>query len=156
MSRGKVRIRAAQEFAAGIFLIVFAVIGVWQGADLSLGTMRQLGPGMLPLILALCVGVVGLLLVLLSFLHDGESLERWAFRGPLFVLGAIVLFGLTVRPLGLAVAGPLVIIVGSFASSESRLIESAIFGVVMTVFCLLLFKVLLTLPVPVAPWLLGY
>jgi putative tricarboxylic transport membrane protein len=68
----------------------------------------------------------------------------------------VLLFGLTVRPLGLAVAGPLVIIVSGFASSESRLIESVIFGVIMTVFCLLLFKVLLTLPVPVAPWLLGY
>jgi putative tricarboxylic transport membrane protein len=156
MSRGKVRIRAPQEFAAGLFLILLAALGFWQGADLALGTMRQLGPGMLPRVLTFCVGAIGVLLVFLSVIHDGDKLERWSLRGPLFVLGAVLAFGLTVRPLGLAVAGPLVIIISGFASRETRLLESAIFGVVMTVFCLLLFKVLLTLPVPVAPWLLGY
>lgn len=156
MNSDRIRIRGPQEFAAGVFLIALAIIAFWQAADLSLGTMRQLGPGMLPRVLIICTGLCGLVLLILSFLHDGSPLERWGLRGPLFVLGAVVLFGLTIRPLGLAVAGPLVIIVGSFASHESRLIESVIFGVVMTGFCLLLFKVLLTLPIPVAPWLLGF
>ena len=156
MSRDKVRICAPQEFAAGVFLILLAVVAAWQGTDLSVGTMRQLGPGMLPVILTTCTGLSGLVLLVLSFVHDGAPLERWGLRGPLFVLGAIILFGLTIRPLGLAVAGPLVIIIGGFASKESRLIESVIFAVVMTVFCLLLFKVLLTLPIPVAPWLVGF
>lgn len=156
MSVGKVRIRAPQEFAAGLLLSVLATIAFWQGYDLSLGTMRQLGPGMMPRILIFGVGTCGLLLMLLSFLRDGDALERWSLRGPLFVLGAVIIFGLTVRPLGLAVAGPLVVIIGGFASHETRLVESAIFGVVITGFCLLLFKVLLTLPIPVAPWLLGY
>jgi putative tricarboxylic transport membrane protein len=156
MSRGKGRIRAPQEFAAGLFLIVLATIAFWQSSDLSLGTMRQLGPGMLPRILTLCTGLCGLALLILSVAHDGSRLERWTLRAPLFVLGAVCLFGLTIRPLGLAVAGPLTIVIAGFASSESRLIESVVFAVVMTGFCLLLFKVLLTLPIPVAPWLLGF
>jgi putative tricarboxylic transport membrane protein len=156
MSRGNIRIRAPQEFAAGLFLIVISAIALWQTADLPVGTMRQLGPGMLPRVLATAVGLCGIVLLALSFVHNGQKLDRWSLRGPLFVLGAIIIFGLTVRPLGLAVAGPLVIVIGGFASPESRLIESVIFGVVITLFCLLLFKVVLTLPIPVAPWLLGY
>ena len=156
MNGGPVRVRSPQEFAAGLFLIALAAIAFWQAADLSLGTMRQLGPGMLPRILIICTALCGVALLVLSFVHDGSPLERWGLRGPLFVLGAIVLFGLTIRPLGLAVAGPLVVIVGSFASDESRIVETTIFAVVITVFCLLLFKALLTLPIPVAPWLIGF
>ena len=156
MSLGGLRIRAVQDFTAGLFLIGLAAAAYWQSAELTLGTMRQLGPGMMPRILTVAIGACGLLLVVFSLLRDGAVLERWSLRGPLFVFGAVVLFGLTVRPLGLAVAGPLVVIVGGLASRETRLVESVIFGVGMTVFCLLLFKLLLTLPIPVAPWLIGY
>ena len=156
MSFAKPRIRAPQDFTAGLLLIAVAVIALWQSSELSLGSLRQFGPGMMPRLLSFGVGGFGLALVILALLRDGEKLQGWSLRGPLFVLSAVVIFGLTVRPLGLAVAGPLVIIIGGFASSESRLGESAIFAVVMTVFCLLLFKVVLTLPIPVAPWLIGY
>ena len=156
MSLGVIKIRAPQDFTAGLLLLAVAVIALWQASDLSLGSLRQFGPGMMPRILSFGVGGFGLVLVILALLRDGEKLQRWSLRGPLFVLGAVVIFGLTVRPLGLAVAGPLVVIIGGFASHETRLVESAIFGVVITGFCLLLFKALLTLPIPVAPWLIGY
>lgn len=156
MSLGGVRIRALQDFTAGLFLVGLAAAAYWQSSDLSLGSLRQLGPGMMPRILTVLIGACGALLVILSFLRNGPVLERWSLRGPFFVFCAVVLFGLTVRPFGLAVAGPLVVIVGGFASRETRLVETAVFGVGMTVFCLLLFRLLLNLPMPVAPWLLGY
>ena len=118
--------------------------------------MRALGPGMMPRVLAGLCGICGAALVIFSVVKDGEALERWSMRGPLFILGAAIVFGLAIRPLGLLVAGPAAVILGSLASRDSRLIEAAIFGVGMTLFCWLLFKVLLTLPIPVAPWLLGY
>jgi putative tricarboxylic transport membrane protein len=156
MSAGKIRIRNPQDAAAGLFLVVLAAVAIWQSADLSVGTLRQLGPGMLPRTLAYAVGFCGLALLIGAFLRPGAGLERWSLRGPLFVLGAVIAFGLTIRPLGLAVAGPLVIVIGGFASHESRIVESVIFGAVMTAFCLFLFKVVLTLPIPVAPWLVGF
>jgi putative tricarboxylic transport membrane protein len=156
MSAGKIRIRNAQDAAAGLFLVVLAGIAIWQTSDLSVGTLRQLGPGMLPRVLAWAVGFFGLIVLIKAFVGAGVGLERWPLRGPLFVLGAVILFGLTVRPLGLAVAGPLVVIVGGFASHETKLVESVIFGVTITAFCLFLFKFVLSLPIPVAPWLLGY
>lgn len=131
-------------------------LALWQADDLGVGTMRQLGAGMIPKVLAYLTGLCGLLMLIGSFLRDGAGLERWSLRGPLFVLGAAVVFGLTVRPLGLAVAGPLVIFIGGMASHETKVVESVIFSLVMTVFCLVLFKYVLTLPVPVAPWLIGY
>jgi putative tricarboxylic transport membrane protein len=149
-------IRAPQDAAAGLFLIALAAVALWQGAELSAGSLGQVGPGMLPRALAVLTGVCGVALVVGAFMGDGAGLERWHLRGPLFILGAAVAFGLTVRPLGLAVAGPLAVVIGAFASHETRLVETLVFGAIMTAFCLGLFKYALGLPIPVAPWLIGY
>ena len=74
----------------------------------------------------------------------------------MFVIGAVVAFGLAVRPLGLVVAGPLAIMIGAIASDEVRWKETLVVGVGVTMFCIGLFKFALGLPIPLAPWFLGY
>jgi len=150
------KIKSPQDAAAGIFLLAIAGVALWLGSDLPIGSVRQLGPGMFPRVLAILVGLAGVMIVLDAFLQAGEGLERWPLRAPLFILGAAVAFGFAIRPLGLIVAAPLVMIVGAFASPETRLREVLVFGTVMTVFCAALFKFALGLPIPVAPWLIGY
>ncbi len=148
--------RIPKNTGAGFFLIAVAALALWQTADLAGGSLRQMGPGMLPRVLASLLGLAGIVLIISTYWQERVALERWSLRGLIFILGAVIAFGLTVRPLGLAVAGPLALVISVGASSESRLAEIAIFGVVMTGFCILLFKMFLGLPIPVAPWLLGY
>ena len=148
------RIRSSQDLAAGVFLLFIAAIALWQGADLSAGRLGQIGPGLFPRALAALVGLLGIGIALGSLRFAGEHLTGWSIRGPVFVVAAIVLFGLTVRPLGLAVAAPLAFIIGALASPETRLVEAVLFAVVLTVFCLMLFIFALGLPIPVAPWLI--
>jgi len=153
---GASRVRAPQDVAAGLFLVAIAALGLWQGAELSAGSLGQVGPGMLPRALAALTGLCGAVLVMQAFASPGARLARWPLRGPLFILGAAVAFGLTVRPLGLAVAGPLVVLIGAMASRETRWIEAVVFAAVMTALCVGLFKFALGLPIPVAPWAIGY
>jgi putative tricarboxylic transport membrane protein len=143
-----------QDLLGGLAIIAVAAFAYWQARHLPMAAAGGMGPGTLPKGLALLLGALGVLLVLHSV--KSESLGRWSVRGPLFVLGALVLFGLAVRPLGLAVAGPLAIAAAAFASSEVRWRETLIFGVLMTAFCVGLFKFALGLPIPLAPWLVGY
>lgn len=149
-------IKSPQDAAAGVFLLVLAGVALWLGSNLPLGSLRQLGPGMFPRAVAILVGIVGALILLDSFLEKGPPLERWTLRAPLFILGAAVAFGFAVRPLGLIVAAPLVMVIGAYASPETRWREVIIFGGGMTLFCVGLFKFALGLPIPVAPWLIGY
>ncbi|MGE5539704.1 MAG: tripartite tricarboxylate transporter TctB family protein [Gemmatimonas sp.] len=149
-------VRSVQDLAAGLFLIAIAAFALWQSRELPTGSLRVLGPGWVPHVLAVLLGACGLILVVSAFRSAGPAVERWAFRGPLFVFGAALVFAATVRPLGLAVAGPLLILVSGAASHETRWIETLIFGILMTAFCLGLFRLLLSLPIPVAPWLIGY
>jgi hypothetical protein len=145
-----------QDFVAGLVVIAVAAFAFWQATDLPIGTLGGMGPGMLPKVLAVLFGLLGALLVLDSFVETSLPLERWSIRGPLLVALAIAAFGLTVRPLGLVVAGPIAILVAGFASSEVRWGETIVLGVLMTVFCMGLFKFALGLPIPLAPWLIGY
>ncbi|MBL8697898.1 MAG: tripartite tricarboxylate transporter TctB family protein [Alphaproteobacteria bacterium] len=145
--------RFPQDSAAGLFLLGLAGVALWFSAELPAGTLRAMGPGMLPRALAILVGLSGILLLVASWLAPDSRLERWSLRGPIFVLGSIVLFAMTIRSLGLAVAGPLAVFVGAFASPEARVKESAVFAVVLTGVCILLFKVFLRLPIPVATFI---
>ena len=137
-------------------VIAVAFFAFWQAADLPIGTLGGMGPGMLPKSLAVLFGVLGALLVLGSVFEAGPPLERWSIRGPVFVALAIVAFGLTVRPLGLVVAGPVAIVIAAPASEEVRWVETIVVGVLMTAICVGLFKFALGLPIPLAPWLMGY
>ena len=145
-----------QDFVAGLVVIAVAVFAFWQAADLPIGTLGGMGPGMLPKSLAVLFGLLGALLVLDAFVETSVPLEPWSIRGPVLVALAIVAFGLTVRPLGLVVAGPVAIVIAAFASDEVRWIETIVVGVLMTAVCVGLFKFALGLPIPLAPWLIGY
>ncbi len=148
--------RAPRTVGAGLFMILVGLFALYHSWGLTTGTTRQLGPGMIPQSLSVLLAICGGLLIVEGFVTRGEKLEAWKIRGPLFILGAVVIFGLVIKPLGLLLAAPIAMGIGGLASSETRPREIAIFAVVMTAFCLGLFKYALSLPIPLAPWLIGY
>ena len=148
---------ARQNFLGALVGMAAAAFALWQSANLPLGTLRGMGPGMLPKSLAALIGLLSAVLMVNAVREGaGPTVERWPLRGPLFVLGAVVIFGLAVRPLGLVVAGPLLIVISALASSEVRWKETLLVGAAVTTFCVGLFKFALGLPIPLAPWLIGY
>jgi putative tricarboxylic transport membrane protein len=146
-----------QDFVGGIAVMCVAAYAFWQGKDLAMGTLGGMGPGMLPKSLAVLLALLGALLAV-NALRDRRSprLSRFSIRGPLFVLGAIAAFAVSVRPGGLLVAGPLAMFIAACGSAESRWGETLVYGTLMTAFCIGLFKFALGLPIPLAPWLLEY
>jgi putative tricarboxylic transport membrane protein len=147
--RNGIRIRSPRDLLAGGCLLALSAFALWSSRHLDAGTLRAMGPGMLPRSVAAGIGLGGLLICALSLLKDGAALDRWPLRGPIVVTLSVVAFALTIRTVGLAVAGPLVVIIGGSASPETRPRELVIFGVVMTALCVGLFRYLLSLPIPV-------
>jgi hypothetical protein len=165
-------VKSPIDFAGGVFLIGLAALGLAGGFDLPFGTLSGIGSGLMPRVVAILVGAFGVLLIVQSLISEGDRLERWHLRGPVFVLGSVLLFALVIRGsvlnfggvlgipllasvrvpgLGLVVAGPLAVIVSAFADKDTRIGEIAIFAVVMTLLCGILFKELLNLPIPFDP-----
>jgi putative tricarboxylic transport membrane protein len=142
-------IRAPQSFAGGLCLLALAALALYLTKDLSQGSLRSMGPAMLPRWLAVGVGLCGAALVAIGLLAEGEPLERWSLRGPVFVAAAIIAFALSIRTVGLALAGPLTILISAFASEETRWKETIVFSIVMTLFCIGLFRFALNQPMPI-------
>jgi putative tricarboxylic transport membrane protein len=118
--------------------------------------LSGVGSGLMPKAVAIGAGLFGVYLIATGLIDGDERVEGFSFRGTIFILGAIVAFAMTVRPYGLLVAGPLAMLISSMADSDTRPVEIVIYTACMTAACYLLFKVVLRLPIPVLPPLLGY
>lgn len=159
-------IRSPQNLAAGILLVVLGGIGFFGAAGVDIGTLAEFGAGMVPRAVAVLVAVSGIALVGLAFMTPGPGLGAWPLRGLVCILGAVLAFGITLRgfdlgllrlpPLGLAVAGPLAVALAALADPDTRAHEILILAAGLTGLCVLLFRFLLRLPIPIAPWALGY
>jgi putative tricarboxylic transport membrane protein len=143
------RVRSPRDLVAGASLVALAILALLGSARLEGGTLRAMGPGMLPRAMAAAIGVGGLLLVLLSLLRRGPPLGRWPIRGPILITLSVVAFALTIRTVGLALAGPLVVLVSGAAAQDVRPRELVVFAVVMTALCVGLFRYVLGLPIPI-------
>ncbi len=142
-------IRAPRDFVAGLALIGLAAFAVWAVSDLSQGTLRAMGPAMLPRWVAIAIGCCGLVFVGLGVTRKGAPLAAWNLRGPLIVGAGMAVFALTIRSLGFAIAAPLAMMIAGSGTTEMRPKELAIFAIVMTAFCIGLFRYLLDQPIPV-------
>lgn len=143
------RLRAPQDLLAGASLVALSAFALFASRDLPGGKLGAMGPGLLPRLLSVLLAICGLFLVAFAFLRRGEQLTRWSLRPALFVCLGVIGFSLTIRSPGLAVAGPLVVLVSGAASPETRVKELVIFAAVLTTFCAVLFRYLLHLPIPI-------
>ncbi|WP_375458658.1 tripartite tricarboxylate transporter TctB family protein [uncultured Enterovirga sp.] len=154
-------IRGPQSLVSGLILVALAAFAIWLTRDLPQGTLRSMGPAMLPRWLAIAVGLCGIALVLAGLLRHGSRLEPYSLRGPGVVVLAITAFGIAIRgydlgfvnipTLGLLIAGPLAIFVSGFATPEVRPRELLILALALTGSCMMLFGDALNLPIPMYP-----
>lgn len=157
-------VRGPQAVVSGLTLIALAVFAIYLVGDLPQGTLRAMGPAMLPRWLAIGVGLCGAALVVAGLVRQGHQLESYTARGPIMIVIGVFSFAVTIRgfelgairipQLGLIGAGPLAIFIGGFATPEVRWRELLIMAFALTSFCMVLFGDLLNLPIPLYPqWL---
>ena len=97
------RIRAPRDFYGGLVLIALALVAMWATRDLSGMHGFAFGPGTAPRLFAGLLAFCGLLVMVTGVLTDGPAIERYAVRGPVLVVLAILAFSAMIRPLGLVV-----------------------------------------------------
>jgi len=149
------RTRFPRDVGAGLFLLGIAAVGYAGTIDLP-SIWSGVGPGLMPKLVAGLIAAVGVLIMVLGLAPSADRLQSMRLRGPIFILGAAIVFAATIRTLGLAVAGPLTWIIAAMADPDSRWVEIVLFALVMTALCVGLFKYALRLPIPLLPFVLGY
>jgi hypothetical protein len=150
------RPRSLKDILSGLIFIGFGVAFGVAAAGYPIGTALRMGPGYFPLVLAVALGLIGLLIVGKGFSAAAadSDLGRVPWRAMLQICGAIIFFGATVRGLGLAPTLLVTVSLAALASRHTRLPGALVLAAGMTLLCLLVFTVGLGLALPVVgPWL---
>jgi uncharacterized BrkB/YihY/UPF0761 family membrane protein len=145
------RIKSTQDLAAGALLIGFGLLGRSLISHLPMGTPTRMGAAYLPTVVSWLIVGIGAVLVIRSFFVAGEQLKAVDARALGLVLGAFCLFGILIEGGGMIAASLALILVSGFADRQHRWKEAVIFGVVLTAFAVIVFKILLGLPMPLVP-----
>jgi hypothetical protein len=120
----------------------------------AMGTPARMGPAFFPFWLGLILFFIGLAIAIMGVREEGgadAAFPRFHWRPILFVLGAVVLFGIILKAVGMLAAGLILVIIASMGSHDFKLKQSAILGLVLVVFCALVFVWGLKLPIPLCP-----
>ncbi|QQN63040.1 tripartite tricarboxylate transporter TctB family protein [Bradyrhizobium diazoefficiens] len=144
-------IRSAQDYVGGIVLMALALFALWASSDLQGMRGFSFGAGTAPRMFGGLLVGLGAGIALTGLLSDGPAMAHYSWRGPLFVMAAIVFFALAIRPLGVVVSAFVSFLIAAMGTHETRWIETIIVGACLTLGCALLFPYVLGLPMPMLP-----
>jgi Tripartite tricarboxylate transporter TctB family len=146
-----VRPRSPQDYFGGVAMMGLALFALWASSDLQGMHGFSFGAGTAPRMFGVLLLLLGGAVAGMGLVTDGPELATYHWRGPLFVMLAIVCFALSIRPLGLVVSGLASFLIAALGTHETRWVETLIVGVCLTGACALLFPYVLGLPMPLFP-----
>jgi hypothetical protein len=147
------RIRNQKDFAAGLIYVAAGAAFSLGALQYKLGDPARMGPGWFPF-------WVGILLVAVGAATAVAGLQPGAAEDPLrkpelgalgWILGAVVLFGLLLQPMGLVVALVALVLVSSMASHEFGWKGALLNAAVLVVFSAGVFIEGIQLQIPLWP-----
>jgi putative tricarboxylic transport membrane protein len=144
-------IKGPQDFIGGLVLVAVSIFALWACSDLQGMHGFSFGAGTAPRMFAVLLLGLGAAVTITGIVQDGPAMQTYAWRGPLFVMVAIVFFAFAIRPLGLIVSGLAAFLISALGTHETRWVEAIIVGVCLTAGCAVLFPYVLGLPMPLFP-----
>jgi len=148
---GLLPIRNPQDFYGGVALIGLAVVAMLASIDLPGMRGFAFGPGTAPRLFAMLLAALGGGVAIGGLVFAGPKMERYFFRGPIFLTGAVLVFAATIRPLGLVMSSFATIVVSAAATPDVKWRETLLWAVILTAFCAFLFPYALNLPFQLWP-----
>jgi hypothetical protein len=159
------RIRNKKDVSAGLLFVAAGIVTVVGASDYPLGTMRSIGPGYFPIMIGVVLALLGAAVAFqgLSFGGAGNILtgqeraqaheddDGIAIRPLIMITLAVVAFGVTVRPLGLAIATAALVTLSSLAGRTFELFRVVLLSVGLMAISWLIFIYFLGFPLTLWP-----
>lgn len=121
-------------------------------ANLPLGTLARMGPGMYPSILGVALAGLGAVIGAMAFVGPRRDPLTVRVRPVVFVLTSFLVFAALVRPLGLFPALFVMTLIATRADGQPGPLGSVILSLVVATLAVLLFRVGLSMPFPAFVW----
>ena len=146
------KIRAPKDFWAGVmFISVGGFFMLWATTHYQMGTAVRMGPAYFPAVLGGLLVFLGALVLMQSLAMDGPPVPKFAFKPLILISLACVIYGYTMKPLGLVGATALLVFVSAYGGHEFKWKEVTVLFLILIVFSVLVFVKGLTLPFPICP-----
>ena len=148
-----------REYAAGLLMLAFGLLGLVEGQRLGIGTLTDMGPGFVPVALGAVLCVVAPIIVLIPdptpALPGHDTLPEAGLdrRGAACILAGAVGFIVLGHYAGLLAATFWCVFVAALGDRTTSLRGAAGLALAITIFGCALFAYVLQLPIPlVAGW----
>ena len=145
-----------KDILSGLLFVGFGAAFGYAATGYPLGTAFRMGPGYFPLLLAGALVVLGIAILItgVTAAAADSPVGVVPWRGALFLLGALVYFGATVRGLGLVLALFGTALLSALASRHNAPLAAVAIAAALTVACVAIFHYGLGVAVPLfGPWL---
>jgi hypothetical protein len=141
-----------KDFSAGIMYIILGGFFALFAGNYPMGTAVRMGPAYFPTVLGWILAGLGLIVLVRSFILQGEEPRKTNYRPLLLVLGSVFVFGFLLDKAGLVVASFLMMFISAFGGWDFKWKEQVINAVAMTAVNVSVFYYGLALPFKLFPW----
>jgi hypothetical protein len=129
--------------------IAFGLTALYFGRNLATGTTVRMGPGYVPHMLSYIMLVLGFIIAALALVYDGEPVEAPKWKPITMVTIGIVVFALLFETTGMFPSLVALILIASWGGDEFKLWEVIGNIIVLTILCILVFKVGLSMNISI-------
>lgn len=138
-----------KELISGLACIVaalpFAALSLF---DLNLGTLARMGPGYFPLMVSILLAGMGMLLITGAMKKAEHDWTFVPWRSFLLIAAAPIVFGLTIRSLGMIPSVALTTAVAGMASTRTNVVAMLAVALLLSIFCVGVFHYGIGMSVP--------
>jgi hypothetical protein len=139
----------SKDFLSGVMFIAFGLTALYFGRNLATGTTVRMGPGYVPHMLSYIMLVLGFIIAVLALIYGGEQVEAPKWKPITMVTIGIVVFALLFETTGMFPALVALILIASWGGDEFKLWEVIGNIIVLTILCILVFKVGLSMNIAI-------
>ena len=139
----------SKDFWSGLMFAGFGVLALKMGSTLSIGTATRMGPGYVPRMLSYILIGLGLVILVRTILAPGERIERLRWKPITMITIGVIVFALLFERAGLAPALVALVFLAALGGEEFKLVETALACVVLTILCIAIFKLGLSMNISI-------
>jgi hypothetical protein len=138
------------DFPLALLLIGISVASIWSARGLEIGTFTRMGPGFVPLALAIFLLVLAVL-ILIKALTTHAKTVRYAWKPLFIILAGLTFMAVSLERLGLVICVGVLVVIASLAQGRPNWKPTLAVAGFLAVFCYVLFIRALGLPIPAFP-----
>jgi hypothetical protein len=130
-----------KDFLSGLMFIAFGVAALYFGRHLAVGTAVRMGPGFVPRALSYILLGLGGIICVIALVSGSEAVEVPKWKPITLVTIGIICFALLFERAGMLPALVALVLIASLGGQEFKLTEVLGNMVVLTILCIIVFKI---------------